>query len=460
MTSLPHNRLKGLRIASLVYNDAHNDARVLKAARSLADNGAEVEIVAVAREAQGHPAGKESRGNHVVINRVSAFTLDQIAGPLAPQLRKRLGFGAPGTSMRSPGNERQLNNGAPARAVSARAQKETPTSQASHALLRFARKAAVSAWGPVSLAYYWVGATRTLLSEDNDVVLANDANTLVPALILHALKGTNFVYDSHELWRRRNVPKRRIAPCVEAAIERVGITRASRVTTVSPSIAAWLKRAYNLDELPALVRNIPSEAPVPDRSAGRLHDLAGLSPDVPIISYGGGITTSRGIEETIDALALMDPNVHLVMLGYGAEDYIESLHQRAKTRGVEHRIHVVGPVAPDEVTSALADGDVAVVHIRPTCLSYRFALPNKLFESIRAGLPVVAADLPDLAAIIRELGVGRTVALEDPSSLADALTAVLRDGDAFRAAARKAAPILTWEREVEALIEGIRKAAQ
>ena len=459
MTSLPHTRLKDLRVASLVYNDAHNDARVLKAARSLADNGAEVEIVAVAREAQGHPAGKESRGNHVVINRVPAFTLDQIAGPLAPQLRKRLGFGAPGTSMRTPGNAGQPNR-PPARVVSTRAQKKSPTSQASRALLRFARKAAVSAWGPVSLAYYWVGATRTLLSEDNDVVLANDANTLVPALILRALKGTNFVYDSHELWRRRNVPKRRIAPYVEAAIERVGITRASRVMTVSPSIAEWLKRAYNLDELPALVRNIPSEAPVPDRSEGRLHDLAGLSSDIPIISYGGGITTSRGIEETIDALALMDPNVHLVMLGYGAEDYIESLHQRAKKRGVAHRIHVVGPVAPDEVTSALADGDVAVVHIRPTCLSYRFALPNKLFESIRAGLPVVAADLPDLAAIIRELGVGRTVALEDPSSLADALTAVLRDGDAFRAAAREAAPNLTWEREVEALIEGIQEAAQ
>ena len=49
MTSLPHTRLKDLRVASLVYNDAHNDARVLKAARSLADNGAEVEIVAVAR---------------------------------------------------------------------------------------------------------------------------------------------------------------------------------------------------------------------------------------------------------------------------------------------------------------------------------------------------------------------------------------------------------------------------
>ena len=146
------------------------------------------------------------------------------------------------------------------------------------------------------------------------------------------------------------------------------------------------------------------------------------------------------------------------MLGYGEPDYLDTVWAAARDAGVAERVHQVGPVAPHEVSDALSDADLSVVHVRPTCLSYRFALPNKLFESIRAGLPVAAADLPDIRAVVEGLGVGEVFDGEDPTALAATITAILADPERYRAAARAAAPSLTWETEIGALIGAYRQA--
>lgn len=441
------------RVASLVYNDAANDARVLKSADSLAAAGADVEIIAVSRRLRGRPAGIEERREHVRIRRVAEFSLETLLGRAAPALRRATGVGTV-----DPTAQRR-----PATLPSPAAPASTAPPQGAPSPARRVRslvaEAAARAWGPVSLTSYWARAAARTVALRPDTIHANDANTLVPALAASALTGAGIVYDSHELWRRRNVrPDRVLAPCVEALIEAVGIRAADAVVTVSPSIAAWLRETYRLPEDPLLVRNVPVAGPLPRRQDGRLRELAGLPPEARVIAYGGSITTSRGIEETLSALPGLPADVHLVMLGYGEPAYLGSIRALANRLGVAERVHIVGPVLPHEVSSALADGDVAVVHIRPVVLSYRYALPNKLFESVRAGLPVVAADLPDLAAAVADLGVGVSVDGEDPEALGRALLEVLEHGDELRAAARAAAPSLTWEHESERLVEAHRRA--
>lgn len=444
------------RIASFVYNDAANDARVLKSADSLAAAGADVEIIAVSRRLRDRPAGVEERSEHVRIRRVAEFSLETLLGPAAPALRRMTGVGSVDpTAARTP-----MAPAASASAVSAPGRSASPPTRSPLSRLRgLAAEAAARAWGPVSLTSYWARATARAVALRPDTLHANDANTLVPAMAASALTGAGIVYDSHELWRRRNVRQDRLlAPAVEAAIETLGIRAADAVVTVSPSIARWLQRTYRLREEPLLVRNVPVAGPLPRRADGRLRGLAGLPASARVIAYGGSITTSRGIEETLRALPSLPEDVHLVMLGYGEAGYLASLRALATELGVAGRVHVVGPVLPHEVSAALADGDVAVVHIRPVVESYRFALPNKLFESVRAGLPVVAADLPDLSATVAELGVGVSVDGEDPQALARALAQVLEHGEELRAAAHAAAPQLTWEREAEHLVAAHRRA--
>src|SRR5699024_7558040 len=436
MTSNPG--VRDPRIAVLVYNDAANDSRVLKESASLRDEGYQVRIIAVERRELGRAAQTTALREGLCLQRVPEFSIERVLPALAPLWRNLIRQEALAAPTARPPVPAPLP-GAPLASARART-------------LRGLRNVGERAYRTLALGTYWVNAARAGRDFAPDVVHANDANTLVPALAIRALSRApvGIIYDSHELWRHRNVrPGRLLAPLVEHLTEAIGIRRVDGVITVSPSIADWLRSTYRLAEKPLLVRNIPVADGAPDRRTGVLRERAGLGPQDRVIAYGGRITTARGIEETLEALPHLDDHIHFVLLGYGEESALEDVRARARDLGVEHRVHLVGAVPPDEVSRALADGDVAVVHVRPICLSYRFALPNKLFESIRAGLPIAAADLPDMSEVVEDLGVGEVFRGASPEDLANALRAILDAPEAYRERAVAAAPRLTWEREID-----------
>lgn len=445
--TLPPVSGRPARVVSLVYNDASRDSRVLKTTATLRAAGADARIVASAREHAGHPPGIGRVGD-LEVHRVADLSLVRMFPRLAAAWRRHRGK-----------IEAPVTDAAPAAQVPTTPTQPLPTpARETQTLPTQALALAADVWmrtyGTLRLAYWWRGAVRETRALSPDVVHANDANALVPALLSTVGTRARVVYDSHELWRHRNILRRDrwLAPYVEAAIEAVGIRLAAGVITVSPSIAAWLRRTYSLRERPTLVRNIPTARALPDPARGRLRELAGLSAQDRVISYVGGITTGRGLEETVDALVLLPEDTHLVLLGYGEQRYVDGLLERARAARVGHRVHLAGSVPSPEVPQALADADVAVVFVRPICLSYRYSLPNKLFESIHAGLPIVAADLPDTAEIVRRHGVGEVFDAGTPQDLAVAIQQVLADPAGYRRAAQAAAAELTWEHEAEELV--------
>ncbi|MBD8063117.1 glycosyltransferase [Oceanitalea stevensii] len=470
MTELPRPDGRATRVAMLVYNDAHADSRVLKTAHSLREAGAEVTILAVARAHLGYPPTTERLPDGVELVRVRepgfitwVPRLKKALARVRTQLSARRGTATtppPGASAPTPPAESRISPAASPRP----ALRGAVLAKALDPVDRLARTAI--------LVHYWAMAVREGRRRRPDVVHANDGNTLVPGRLIARRTGAALVYDAHELWRHRNVRDRPVGKHVEALTERVVIRRADGVVTVSPSIARWLQRTYGLRELPTLVRNIPAAGEPTDPARGRLRQLAGLAPTDQVIAYGGRITTSRGLEETIAALALLPGHVHLVVLGYGDPGYLAQLDRRIEQAGVRDRVHLVGKVAPHEVAGALADADLSVVFVRPTCLSYEYSLPNKLFEAIHAGLPIAAADLPDTREVVERYGVGEIFGLvrpdddgEVPPSSTDAeavamaatITRILADPDAYRRAARAAASELTWQHEEEALLALYRR---
>ncbi|UQN30050.1 glycosyltransferase [Brachybacterium kimchii] len=440
------------RVAVLVHNDAANDSRVLKESASLRAAGMDVRIIAVERRLKGHAAGITQLPGGIALERVPEFALERIA-PQLTRLTRRGGDASAAEPTSASADAPSSSAPARPRGLAARA-RQVGTAVAGDLGRR--------AYRTIELGTYWWRSARAARDFAPDVVHANDTNTLVPAFAVQLLarregRRVQIVFDSHELWRHRNVGERRLlAPLLEALIEHVAVPRADAVITVSPSIADWLQRTYDLRSRPLLVRNVPAAGPLPENTAGVLRQRAGLAEDDLVIAYGGRLTTARGIEETIAALPHLPARVHFVLLGYGEADYERSILASARTAGVADRVHLVGAVAPAEVSAALADGDVAVVHVQPVCLSYRFALPNKLFESIRAGLPIAAADLPDMRAVVEELGVGEVFEGSDPAELAAALQRILAAPEAYRQRAREAAPDLTWEAEATGLLEAYR----
>jgi glycosyltransferase involved in cell wall biosynthesis len=169
---------------------------------------------------------------------------------------------------------------------------------------------------------------------------------------------------------------------------------------------------------------------------------------VPLIVYHGGFSPERGLEELAEAAlqpGLEDARV--AYLGYGSlRDRLDSI---AAEERFGKRLHVVDAVPPEELLGWVADADVSVMAIRPTTLNHRLATPNKLFESLTAGVPVVASDLPAMAPIVCDDPAGPLGALcdpDDPVSIGTAIRSILELPAADRSALRERCRMAALER--------------
>ncbi len=302
---------------------------------------------------------------------------------------------------------------------------------------------------PSTIRAFWRASTDAVLDWAPDVVHAHDLNTMPTARAVGDALGIPVVYDSHELWRHRNRSGRLrpVARLADLLLERRLAPTADAVITVSPSIAFWLERTYLLRGPVRVVRNTPERA-----EHVRPLDVLGRRPGEQVVAYSGRFTTGRGLEDMVRALRELPEKVVLAAVGYGDATYVEGLLALARSCGVSHRVRLVDAVAPHDVSAAVADADLALIAIEPTCLSYRYALPNKLFEAVQAGVPVVASRLPDISEVVRRYDLGLQFDPGDPHDLAGAVRGVLARGATTSPGRLRAAEELCWEREQEQLL--------
>ncbi|MEO5941177.1 MAG: glycosyltransferase family 4 protein [Candidatus Limnocylindrales bacterium] len=246
-----------------------------------------------------------------------------------------------------------------------------------------------------------------------DVAHGHDLSGLLAAAAIAQRDGIPLVYDSHELfveagavaglptWARRGLVR----------TERRLIRSAAAVITVNRAIADELVARYTVPR-PVVVHNCPPRPTgTPDRS--RIRSALGLAPGVPVVLCHGGLVVDRGIEQTAEAL--LEPDlaaVHLVLLGKRTA-VVEPILAMSALAG---RVHLLPAVAPDEVLEWVAGADVASMPIQPTSLNHRLSTPNKLFESLSAGVPVVSSDFPVRRSIVIDDPDGPLGAVCDPTS--------------------------------------------
>jgi glycosyltransferase involved in cell wall biosynthesis len=305
------------------------------------------------------------------------------------------------------------------------------------------------------LLEFWRDSATAAKEWQADVVHAHDLNVLPAAARVSKQRGIPLVYDSHELWRRRNRPKRLrpVGRVVEAVQERRFIKRADLVLTVSSSIASWLRSTYDLGNPVVVLRNVPDRHQ--SHEVTSLRQLAGLS-DQRILLYTGRVTTGRGLEMAIDALPDLPDDLVLVMLGYGDPRYADSLITRAYELGVGERIKQVSAVPPEQVSVVASTADAALIAIQPLCLSYRYSSPNKMFEAVQAEVPIIASNLPDIAKVVREYRLGELFDPGDIDQFRLGLQRLLERPEEYRDGARMAAKVLCWEEESRILTEAYR----
>jgi glycosyltransferase involved in cell wall biosynthesis len=175
--------------------------------------------------------------------------------------------------------------------------------------------------------------------------------------------------------------------------------------------------------------------------------------------YHGAYSRYRGLEQLIDAVAEPElDGVHAVFLGYGGMH--AELEAMAAASPVSERVHVLPAVPPDELGAWVAPADVGVMMIQPSTINHRMSTPNKLFECLAAGVPVVASDFPEMRQIVCDgpLGpLGIVVAPDDVQALARAIRAIVAADPSTRAelrarCLRAAHERWNWETESAGLV--------
>lgn len=285
-----------------------------------------------------------------------------------------------------------------------------------------------------------------------DVWHCNDAEAFAMGLLAQRMRPQlKLVYDCHEFESERNGKPAWLSRGVRR-METRHIRKAEEVIVVSPSIQAAYESRYTEHGMRriSLVRNVPhSRAHEP--SSHPLRESLGLGEEAFIAIYQGALTINRGIETLLEmAPRLEGSNIHLVFMGYGM------LEPQVKQAVNAHaNVHFQPAVPYEEVLAYTGDADVGLVSVKPICLSYLYCLPNKLFESIQAGIPVLVNALPDCVALVEEYGIGAVVTSDTPEGWFDALKQAQSKSPAWKVQAiqgiRSAQKALNWENESERL---------
>jgi starch synthase len=304
------------------------------------------------------------------------------------------------------------------------------------------------------LARTWADRIAAVV-EPADIWQSEGLVTLPVALRLRARRGGLVVYDSRDVhvesarFARLPGPWRRLL----ARGERGWAGSADAVVTVSKPYAEVLEPM--LGRAVTVVMNGPVAWERPDPPERLLHARLGLDPSTRVLLYLGAVAANRGVEQSINAMDLVD-DATLVVIGEGPVK--AACQQLARRSAAADRIHFLAAAAPADILPLTASADVAIMPVIGSTLNHRLNTPTKLFDAMGAGTPVVASDLPGMAPIVRETRCGLLCDPRSPGDIARAIREVIdappERREAFTQACLAAAHgTYAWERQVERLLE-------
>jgi glycosyltransferase involved in cell wall biosynthesis len=276
------------------------------------------------------------------------------------------------------------------------------------------------------------------------LVYANDLDTLLAAFMLKEALGIPIVYDAHEIYPEQLAPHMRseVWHRFYTNLEKRLIHEAVGRLTVCDSLGRYFAETYGAAGF-TTVRNVPSRRHLPDPSILRRR------PARRSILYQGSYFAYRGLDEIIDAAALIEADI--VFRGIGAYETV--LRRRAEKAGVGDRVRFEPPVAVTDLVASASACDIGLNPFVNVCKNTEYALPNKFFEYMMAGLAVASSDLVEMRQLTGELDVGVLFRDLEPRTIADALNALVADDAALerhrRNAYEAARTTFNWETERE-----------
>lgn len=259
----------------------------------------------------------------------------------------------------------------------------------------------------------WWRVSRFATANQVKIVNIHSLGLLPLGVWLKFQLGAKLIYDAHEL-ETETAGSTGIRKALGKMIEKALISYVDLTIVVGWKIQEFYQEKYQLQQI-VTVLNCPQFRQT--HKTRLLRDKLNIREQQKILLYQGGLGKGRGIEFLLEAgQFLSNEQYALVFMGYGElEDKVKAIASQYS------HIYFHPAVPPTEVLEYTASADVGLSLIEDSCLSYRYCLPNKLFEYIMAQIPVVISNLPEMREVVSSRKIGVVMENWTQESFLDAL---------------------------------------
>ncbi len=283
-----------------------------------------------------------------------------------------------------------------------------------------------------------------LLGSKADILVANDLDTLLPNYLKSKLNKSSFVYDAHEYFT--GVPELMHRPFKRKTwklLEKWILPKIRYSYTVNESIRDLYKKEFGIEM--KVVRNLPvytEEAfPPVNQTSRRI-----------LIMQGAGINNDRGYEEAILATKFLPEDFQLLIIGNGV--VLPALKELCKTERLQDKVQFIDRLPYQELMKYTRSAYMGLSLDKPVSINNEYSLPNKLFDYMKAGIPVLCSNLPEIKKIVEQFGVGICIDRVEPELIAETILAISADNIlhlGWKNNTRKAISELNWQKEIPVL---------
>ncbi len=308
--------------------------------------------------------------------------------------------------------------------------------------------------GPLFYFFFMARLFFKLLFKKAQLLVANDLDTLPPNYLVARLKSIPLIYDSHELFC--DVPELMKTPLKRRLwlkLEGWMLPKLKHNITVNESIARIFSEKYKVPF--TVVKNIPARA---EHFQPRTKAALNLPANKKIILLqGAGINMDRGAEELVAAMKGVDGALLLIVGGGDCWPVLQSL---VTELGLLEKVRLINKLPKAELMHYTYNADLGISIDKNTNPNYYNSLPNKVFDYLHAGVPILASRLPEIEAIITRFEVGEFIDSHEPRHIAERLKELLASPAlaVYKANTSRVEKELNWEMEKQKLMEVIQAA--
>ena len=280
-----------------------------------------------------------------------------------------------------------------------------------------------------------------------DILWSNDLDTLLPNYIMARLKKIKLVYDSHEYFTE-SVYKKSSKKAWQR-LESYLFPRLKNVITVNDCIKKVYEEKFGVPV--TVVRNVPCQLTKKESNI----NIALPKDKKILIIQGRGLNENRGLEEAVEMMQFLPDDFMLYFIGTGT--ILNKLKQMVADLKLESKVIFIDALPYAKMMEYTRQSFLGLIFEKINVSDeHRFSLPNKFFDYLHAGIPVLSTQAPEIKKIIEKFDVGDFIGSFDPKEIAQKIISITKDErtyERWKLNTVNASQQLNWQNEEKILIE-------